>query len=100
MSKPTKQFRPYLTSAELIHILNLLKADSCNLVSARLHSKLALFNYKIQSELVKHASVLTPRSSTLEALGADEDETRYLSGQMNPEEESAYLSKLMGSGGG
>jgi hypothetical protein len=103
--KSKQQFRPYLTSSELAHLLTLLTLSSEKGVpeSSNLLKKLKLFAFKIQNDLVNPASTLslTPRSSphSLESLGSSIQETRYLSGEMTPDEEAEYLSKLMNSTG-
>lgn len=100
-SKPTAQFRPYLTSSELAHILTLLTISSEKGVpeSTSLLKKLKVFAFKIQNDLINPSSILssTPRNSpnSLESLGSSIEETRYLSGELTPEEEAEYLTKLM-----
>lgn len=92
--KRTQQFRPYLTHAELVEIISLLPPTS------PLCKKLKLFEYKVSSEMITPASVLSPKQTMEEKLGLvstppDPNETRYLSGEMTPEEEAEYVSNLM-----
>lgn len=102
--KSNQQFRPYLTAAELSHLLTLLtlSAEKGVPASTALLKKLKVFAYKIEHEIISPSATLStsPRTSanSLESLGASVDETRYLSGEMTPEEEAEYLIKLMTSG--
>lgn len=95
----TAQFRPYLTSSELAHILTLLTISSERGVpeSTSLLKKLKIFAFKIQNDLVSPSSILssTPKLGTLESLGSSIEETKYLSGELTPDEEAEYLTKLM-----
>lgn len=99
MSKSSKQFRPYLTAEELDHIMELLTLSHENPISFKLLNKLAVFKFKIQNELIRPASTVTPKLSPLEKLGGvSPEEQRYLSGEMNEAEEQKYLEQLMGGG--
>lgn len=99
--KHNQQFRPYLTTSELAHLLTLLTLSSEKGVpeSSTLLKKLKLFAFKIDNELITPSSTLslTPRNSvnSLESLGSSIQETRYLSGELTQEEEAEYLTKLM-----
>lgn len=99
-SAKSKQFRPYLTPLELSQLLNLLASDTnpeTSPGSRKLHSKLAVFAFKVDSGMITPSYVSTPPPSLLDKLGGTTlEESRYLAGEMDQEEETAYLNKLMG----
>lgn len=103
---PSKKqmFRPYFNQDELIHNLNLLSEDMNSplsptaAASRRLHSKLSIFAFKIDSGLITPSYIVSSSSklSTLEKLGGSTpEEAKYLAGEMSQEEEAEYLTQLM-----
>lgn len=84
-----RYFRPYLSAEELAEIISLLPRGE-------LYEKLKLLQYKITNGLTEPARVSSPKPSLPDSLGlgVSEDERKFLSGEMSPEEELEYMQAL------
>lgn len=92
------KYRPYLTSKQLHFILSCIETAGRDeepealQIQASFHKILALESVGA----IKGSYVPTPRQSVADKLGlVDPDETRYLNGEMTPEEEIEYQNKIM-----
>lgn len=89
------KLRPYLYPHQIQYLLTLLQEDITPEAKAiKLSLSKTMLNYDAGFSVGSY--VPTPRETLESKLGMQsEQETRYLNGEMNEEEEAAYLSTLM-----
>lgn len=95
------KLRPYLSVAEINHILEKLRDDTST-IGVGIRKNLSLLSLKYDGGYSRGSYTPSPRQSTLEKLGAHTDELRYLNGEMSAQEEAEYESNLInfkGEGG-
>lgn len=85
------KLRPYLSIAECKLILSLLPESE-----KELREKLSILLLKYDAGFIKGSYISTPRTKVTDNLGfTNEDERRYLSGEMTPEESTLYEISLL-----
>ena len=94
------KFRPVLNAAQIRWILNVASKDDSHVAKSRMQS-LALFNFKIENDLIKPSAVSITKQSLHDSLGFSEtipdtnsDAYRWTNNLMTPEEETAYENSL------
>lgn len=92
MAKQSNQsFRPYLTAAEITHIIAQQDAmTQPTKVSIELKKKLSVYLFKIQNDLANPSYTYTPSQSLSEKLGFTESDTKTL----NDNERYEFLCNL------
>ena len=96
------KYRPYLSISQVSYLKGLIEKDDTALkqtVGLDLMQQFTLLEIKAGIGAIKGSYVPKPRETIESKLGlAPEDENRYLSGDMTPEEEASYEAKLLGGG--
>lgn len=93
MSKSNSNIRvrPYLSIEECRTILTHIPESE-----VELKEKISILLVKYDAGFIKGSYEARPRASVVSNLGFDSDaESRYLSGEMTPEESAAYESALL-----
>lgn len=85
------KLRPYLSITECKLILSLLPESE-----KELREKFSVLLLKYDAGFIKGSYISNPRKTTANNLGfTDEDELRYLAGEMTEEESAAYEAALL-----
>ena len=83
--------RPYLSIEECRTILSCIPESE-----KELREKISILLVKYDAGFIKGSYEARPRASVVSNLGFDSDaESRYLSGEMTPEESAAYEAALL-----
>ena len=101
----TAKFRPVLTATQIdwivTHARSTLDNDPTNYVAKSIVASLGVFAYKVETGLVKPASIVHPKVSMYDSLGFSEsvvdttsDAYRWTNNLMTPEEELEYENSL------
>jgi hypothetical protein len=92
-TKSNQTFRPYLTAAEITHII--AQQDAMiepTKVSTELKKKLSVYLFKIQSDLASPSYIYTPKQSLSEKLGFTLEDLE--SNSLAPQEQYEFLCNL------
>ena len=93
----SKKFRPYLTQHQMEFILMRL-AESQDAEANEIRTAFNLLLVKIGAGIATGSYSPSPRKGVKDKLGftfQDEQESKYLNGEMTPEEEAQYEAELI-----
>ena len=96
------KYRPYLSLEQIEYILTKLAEDQ-DILASQIKSALQPLVFKASVGLATGSYKPRARVGVKDKLGfstSDLDESRYLNGEMTPEEEAEYEKKLMSPTGG
>lgn len=101
-TKLDPKYRPYLTLSEIQYILSKLSEFPNDLEANQICANLNLLIFKANSGKATGSYTPSVRKGIKDKLGfsfQDEEEMRYLNGEMTPEEEIEYSNRVMNLGG-